>query len=82
MIAVDTSAFILYFQNSEHPITQKIESLLSANSAVLPPVVLSELLSDPVLPDELRRYLSDLIVLDVLPDYWVRVGNMRQKLLA
>jgi predicted nucleic acid-binding protein len=81
MISVDTSAFILYFQDSKHAISQKVSQLLASNSLVLPPVVLSEMLSDPALPNEIRIYLSDLLILDILPDYWIRVGNMRRILL-
>ena len=77
MIAVDSSAFILFFKDAEHPVSYQVAQLLEASLVVIPPVVLSELLSDPVLPDDLAEMLSDLLILHITEGYWQRVGKMR-----
>ena len=81
MIAVDSSAFITFFKDENHPVSKEISHLLDTFLLVLPPVVLSELLSDPVLPDELANALSELIILHITEGYWQRVGKMRADIL-
>ncbi|MDR2884901.1 MAG: hypothetical protein LBV09_07315, partial [Deferribacteraceae bacterium] len=76
MIAIDSSALITFFKDSEHYVTKEVDRLLKDSSIVLPPVVLAELLSDPALPDELARLLSDLITLQITDGYWQRVGRL------
>jgi hypothetical protein len=48
----------------------------------LPPVVLSELLSDPRLPARVGALLLELPLLDVLDGYWERAGRLRATVLA
>lgn len=49
---------------------------------MLPPVVLSELLSDPGLPAAVRESLLLLPRLEVLDGYWERAGLLRARVLA
>ena len=81
MIAVDSSVFITFLKDEKHPVSKEMSNLLSISSIVLPPVVLSELLSDPVLPDELANALLELMVLHITDGYWQRVGKMRADIL-
>jgi predicted nucleic acid-binding protein len=48
----------------------------------MPPVVLTEVLSDPKLPSEVSRTLSELPLIAVEPGYWQRAGELRAKVLA
>ncbi len=53
MIAVDTSSWIAFFSDRDPPCddTTLVESALADHQACLPPVVVTELLGDPRLPD-------------------------------
>jgi predicted nucleic acid-binding protein len=84
VIAIDTSSWIAFFSDRESPSddTALVESALADHQACLPPVVLTELLSDPKLPRAVAALLSQLPVLDTHPEFWVRVGRLRAKLLA
>jgi len=61
--------------------TDLIQSALDQHQLALPPVVLTELLSDPGLPDRVRALLSALPILDVEPGFWERAGLLRASVL-
>ena len=82
MIAIDTSSFIAYLSGSAGPDVEATELALEHRQAVLPPVVLSELLSDPRLRRDARRLFMGLPMLDLLEGFWERAGLLRAKLLA
>ena len=48
---------------------------------MLPPVVLTELLSDPGLPRAVRTLLAGLPILDLEPGFWERAGVLRASVL-
>jgi predicted nucleic acid-binding protein len=81
MIAIDTSAFIAYLQNTQNYFTDILEKILQSNSAVLPPVVLTELLSDGAISQELIDNLIALPILEPTAGYWERAGKTRAKIL-
>ena len=84
MIAIDSSSWIAFFSDREPPgdDTAIVESALADHQACLPPVVLTELLSDPKLPRNVGALLSQLPLLDSDPSYWERAGLLRAKLLT
>lgn len=82
MIAVDTSAFIAYLEGKEGQDIQAIDEAIEFNVLLLPPVVLSELLSDPTLSKHVRNNIGALPILHPKPGYWERAGQNRAKLLA
>ena len=84
MIAIDSSSWIAFFSDREPAgdDTALVESALADQQACLPPVVLTELLSDPKLPRDVATLLSQLPVLDPNPEFWIRAGGLRAKLLA
>lgn len=84
MIAIDTSSWIAFLSDREPSgdDTALVESALADYQACLPPVVLTELLSDPKLPRSVTTLLSQLPVLDPDPDFWARAGRLRSKLVA
>jgi len=46
------------------------------------PVVLAELLSDPKLPSDTARTLSEVPLVEIETEYWQRGGRLRAKALA
>ena len=84
MIAVDTSSWIAFFSESEPAgdDTALVESALADHQACLPPVVLTELLSDPELPRNVGALLCQLPLLDADAAFWERAGRLRAKLLG
>ncbi len=84
MIAVDTSSWIAFFSDTEPAgdDTALVGSALADHQACLPPVVLTELLSDPMLPRNVGALLSQLPLLAADAAFWERAGRLRAKLLA
>jgi predicted nucleic acid-binding protein len=84
LIAIDSSSWIAFFSDREPAgdDTMLVESALADHQACLPPVVLTELLSDPKLPREVRAGLLRLPILEPLPGYWERAGELRAKVSA
>jgi predicted nucleic acid-binding protein len=84
VIAVDTSSWIAFFSDREPSgdDTALVESALADHQVCLPPVVLTELFSDPKLPRAVATLLSQLPVLDPEPGFWERTGLLRAKLIA
>jgi predicted nucleic acid-binding protein len=82
VIAVDTSAMVAYLSGDSSPDLQPLDEGLYDGTIALPPVVLTELLSDPARSPSLAAMLTALPRLEVLPGYWVRAAATRAKLLA
>jgi len=81
MIALDSSSLIAFLEGESADDTELVERSLAARQACLPPVVLSELLSDPKLPESVEALLVQLPRLELLDDYWERAGRLRATLL-
>ena len=82
MVAVDTSTFIAYMQGDKGRDVDLFLDALRASEAVLPAVVLVELLSDANLPDKLRAAIIDLPILEIGAEYWLRVASSRAAVLT
>ncbi len=84
MIAIDSSSWIALFSQHEPTgdDTALVESALADHQACLPPVVLTELLSDPKLPRNVGALLSQLPLLNADPGFWERAGKLRAKLIS
>lgn len=81
MIAVDTSSLIAFLGGSAGADVELIDVALARRQAVLPPVVLTEVLSDPGLDDEVRASLHDLPILEIVDGFWQRAGALRAAVL-
>jgi predicted nucleic acid-binding protein len=81
MIAADTSTMVAFLEGEEGDDVELVQSAIDHQQLVLPPVVLSELLSDPALPDRVRALLNELPLLDLEPGYWDRAGKLRASIL-
>ncbi|HEY7333769.1 MAG TPA: PIN domain-containing protein [Bryobacteraceae bacterium] len=59
-----------------------LDRALEDRQALLPPAVLTEILSDPRLPREVSDMLTELPLMDTAPGYWERAGALRARVLA
>lgn len=77
MIAVDTSSMVAFFEGEEGDDVDLVESALKDGQVALPPVVLTELLSEPGMPVTIRSLLGGLPLLQLESGYWDRAGMLR-----
>ena len=82
MIAVDSSSLIAYFNGDDGDDVEWLDQALALKQAVLPPVVLTEILSDPVLDHAVADIIGDLPVLEVRSGFWIRAAATRARILA
>lgn len=82
MLAVDSSSLISYLGGEKGDDVDAVEIALRSKQAVLPPVVLCELLSDPELPVKVSRALKRLPILPVTEGFWERAGLLRANIIS
>jgi hypothetical protein len=82
MIAADTSTWIAFFSGAEGEDVERLDHALQDRLVVMPPPVLSELLSDPKLSADLEATLREVPLLDTSDGYWARAGRLRATVLA
>jgi hypothetical protein len=81
VIAVDTSSMIAFLEGAPGDDVELVQSALDHQQLVLPPPVLSELLSDPALEPSVRALLTALPQLQLEPGFWDRAGLLRASVL-
>ncbi len=80
-LIVDTSVWIDFFGGESIPI---LEDALALGSVVLPPIVVAELVSGARKASDraaLVDLLDDLPIHETPRDHWVRVGELRRRLI-
>ena len=82
MIALDTSSLSAFFKGEEGPDIVLVERALADRQACFPPVVLTELLSEPKLTEQVKAHLQQIARLPISEGYWERAGALRAKVLA
>jgi predicted nucleic acid-binding protein len=82
MIAADTSTWIAFFQGNDGEDVDLLDRALEDRQVLLPPVVLTELLSDPKLPPAVSDSLLQLPLIEIGDGYWQRAGELRGRVLA
>ena len=82
MIAADTSTWVAFLEGDSGNDAQLLDRAMKERQLVMVPVVLTELLSDPNLPADIIRVLSEVPIVDIGPGYWQRAGVLRSKVLA
>ena len=82
MIAADTSTWIAFLEGETAADTELLDRALIDRQLLMVPVVLTELLSDPKLPVEVAKTLSDVPAIEIGSGYWQRAGALRAKVLA
>lgn len=73
---------IAYLEGASGADVLLLDRALEHKQAVLPPVVLTELLSDFSLPPEIAGLFKTLPTLELLDGFWERAGVIRASLLA
>jgi predicted nucleic acid-binding protein len=81
MAAVDSSTLIAFIQGDRGPDVELFEASLATADIVLPPVVVSEVLSEPQLPARHRAAILALPMLELSAGYWLRAAETRAILL-
>ena len=81
MIAVDTSSFLAYLAGDEGADVEALDEALRFELAMLPAVVLSEILSAPALDPRVASLALQLPLLDVTSGFSQRAAENRAKLL-
>jgi predicted nucleic acid-binding protein len=81
MIAVDTCSFVAYLQGDKGIDVEEVGKALEMKQLVFPPVVLTEILSDPKLPLSLIDLILQVPVASISEGYWERAGRSRSKVL-
>lgn len=81
-VALDSSSLIGHLNGRGGADVAAVKAALDAGTAVLPPVVVTEVLSLPGLSPEITRLLGVVPQLDVRPEFWERAGRLRALVLA
>ena len=82
MIAVDTSVLRRFLNGTIDSCTPLLVEAMAYAQAVLPPIVLTEALSDQyVTGDDVATTLS-IPLLPLRKGYWFRAGNLRRNLIS
>jgi predicted nucleic acid-binding protein len=81
MIALDTSSTIAFLSGERGRDVTALEAALKLRQGVFPPVVVTELLSDPVVRPDLAALIRAVPRLEILDGYWERAGELRARLL-
>ena len=82
MIAADTSTWIAFLAGANGPDVELLDRALRERQVLMPPVVLTELLSDPQLPLRVAKTLSDVPMIEIEAGFWQRAGALRAKILS
>jgi predicted nucleic acid-binding protein len=82
MIAADTSTWIAFLEGAPGQDAQLLEQALKDRQALMVPVVLTELLSGPLLSSEVGETLAEIPMIDLQAGYWQRAGRLRAKVLS
>lgn len=78
MIAADTSSLVAYFSGDDGADVERVTEAMATTRLVLPPVVLTEILSDPSASQLLEQDLSSLTLLEINEGYWLRAAASRR----
>lgn len=82
MIAADTSTWIAFFEGQTGEDTRRLNKALADRQVLMIPVVLTELLSDPALPETVAQTLCAVPLLEIENGYWQRAGALRAQVLS
>jgi predicted nucleic acid-binding protein len=82
MIAADTSTWIAFLEGANGPDVEALDRALRERQVLMPPIVLTELLSDPQLRSSVAKTLSDVPMIEIEAGFWRRAGALRAKILS
>lgn len=78
-LAIDSSSLIAYLGGRNRADTRLVHDALERGEAVLPPVVVTEVLSQPELPPVVADLLKTIATLELTEGYWQRAGATRAR---
>ena len=81
-IALDSSSLIAFLNGRVSSDTTSVRDALAAGNAVVPPLVVTEVLSLPGLSDEVTTFVRGLVQLPTATGYWERAGHLRASVIA
>jgi predicted nucleic acid-binding protein len=79
MIAADTSTWIALLQGDSGRDVDALTNALAGARLLMPPPVLTELLSASSVPAEVSAALRRVPLIDIEPGYWERAGSLRAR---
>jgi len=82
MIAADTSTLIAFIQGDSGKDVDQFDTHLFVGDVVIPPVVVTEVLSDSVLPGQHRAFVLRLPLIEITDGFWSRAAATRAQLLG
>lgn len=82
MIAADSSTVIAFFQGEGGRDVELFDKVLASAQLVLPPVVLTEVLSDPGLRSDFADLMRVIPVLEIRFGFWERAAETRARVLS
>ena len=82
MVAIDSSTLIAYFQGDDGRDVELFERALQSADLALPPVVVTEVLSDPWLQPEFVKLIQAIPIVDVRSGFWQRAAATRARILS
>lgn len=82
MLCIDTNSLIAFLAGATGADVDLVDQAFSDEIGVIAPVTLSEILSDPKLPRDVRDTILQLPTLPILDGYWERAGLLRAKVLG
>jgi len=82
VIAADTSTWIAFFEGATGGDVELLDRALADRQVLMAPAVLTELLSDPKLPRDVRATLADVPLLVLTDGFWQRAGELRALVLG
>ena len=80
MIAADTSSLVAFLDGSSGQDVELVAAASASGQLALPPVVITEILSDAMSSEALGAILPDVALLEPGEGYWARAGMSRQLL--
>lgn len=82
MIAADTSTWVAFLEGAAGDDVIALDQALKDQQVLMPPVVLTELLSDPGLSATASQSLLQVPLIEIAVEYWQRAGGLRAKVLT
>jgi predicted nucleic acid-binding protein len=80
-MAIDSCSLRRFLDGEQGPDIVQADRAFRAREVVIPPVVITEFLSDPNLANAHRAIATQVRLLPLLPGYWERAGDLRARLL-
>ncbi len=82
MYCADSSSWIAYFSGESGEDIDLLDSYVDKQLIQMAPIVLAELLSNPLLPKAIEKSLLALPLLELKEGFWERAGKTRAVLIC